>query len=55
MFVHLIDSSGRLVAQNDSEPIAWRSPTDGWQPGERYTDSTLGLCCLRTCLPASMC
>ena len=38
VFVHLIDSSGRLVAQNDSEPIAWRSPTDGWQPGDRYTD-----------------
>jgi len=38
VFVHLLDKDGRLVAQNDSEPIAWRSPTDGWQPGEQYTD-----------------
>jgi Dolichyl-phosphate-mannose-protein mannosyltransferase len=38
VFVHLLDSSGRLVAQNDSEPLAWRSPTDGWKPGQRYTD-----------------
>ncbi len=38
VFVHLLDSSGRLVAQNDSEPIAWHSPTDKWQLGEQYTD-----------------
>jgi hypothetical protein len=38
VFVHVLDSSGRLVAQHDSEPLAWRSPTDDWQAGEQYTD-----------------
>ena len=38
VFVHLLDSSGRLVAQHDGEPIAWHSPTDRWRAGEQYTD-----------------
>ena len=38
VFVHLLDSSGRLVAQHDGEPVAWHSLTDRWHAGERYTD-----------------
>jgi hypothetical protein len=38
VFVQLLDSSGRLVAQHDGEPIGWRGLTDAWQAGDRYTD-----------------
>jgi hypothetical protein len=38
VFVHLLDSSGKLVAQHDGEPVAWHSPTDRWSAGEQLTD-----------------
>jgi 4-amino-4-deoxy-L-arabinose transferase-like glycosyltransferase len=38
VFVQLLDSSGRLVAQHDGEPVGWQSLTDAWQAGDRYTD-----------------
>ena len=38
VFVHLLDGSGRLVAQHDGEPVGWHSLTDAWQAGDRYTD-----------------
>jgi len=38
VFVHLLDDDGRLVAQHDGEPLAWHSPTDRWEAGNRLTD-----------------
>jgi hypothetical protein len=38
VFVHVLDSGGRLVAQHDSEPLAWHSSTSDWRAGEQYTD-----------------
>jgi hypothetical protein len=33
-FVHLLDGSGRLVAQDDHAPLDGNYPTDLWDPGE---------------------
>ncbi len=38
VFVHLLDSSGRLVAQHDGEPVGWHSLTDTWHAGDCHTD-----------------
>ncbi len=38
VFIHLLDASGALAAQNDMEPVAGFRPTDGWQPGELLID-----------------
>jgi hypothetical protein len=41
VFVHLVDESGRLLAQSDGVPAAWRRPTTGWLPAEYVADSHL--------------
>ncbi|SRR5579884_1309898 len=38
VFVHLLDSSGRLVAQADSQPRGGAFPTSLWRPGDRIAD-----------------
>jgi hypothetical protein len=38
VFVHLFDSSGKLVAQHDAVPANWGYPTTDWQPGEVVRD-----------------
>jgi hypothetical protein len=38
VFVHLLDDSGRLLAQHDGIPVAGARPTPTWQPGERLFD-----------------
>lgn len=38
VFVHLADSSGQPVAQNDSQPRQGRHPTRWWAPGEVVAD-----------------
>ncbi len=38
VFVHLLDSAGRLAAQKDSPPVGGAYPTSWWGPGERFTD-----------------
>jgi len=38
VFVHLLGSDGRPVAQSDAVPANWTRPTSGWQPGEYVTD-----------------
>jgi hypothetical protein len=38
VFVHLLDSSGQLVAQTDSPPVAGSRPTSTWQEGEMVID-----------------
>jgi len=38
VFLHLMDSAGNLVAQNDAEPRGNLSPTFIWSVGERVTD-----------------
>jgi hypothetical protein len=41
IFVHLVDASGRLVTQHDSEPDEGRYPTSRWLLGEEVTDRHL--------------
>ena len=38
VFVHLLDPTGRIVAQSDGIPAGWTRPTTGWIPGEIITD-----------------
>jgi len=37
-FVHLLDESGKLVAQHDGDPVGGFSPTTRWQMGELIAD-----------------
>lgn len=39
VFVHLLDSEGRLVAQRDSEPVGGSRPTSTWAEGEEIADN----------------
>ncbi len=38
VFTHLLDSSGRVIAQDDSPPALGQRPTTGWVKGEFITD-----------------
>lgn len=38
VFVHLLDSGGRVRAQQDNQPVAGRRPTTGWATGEYIAD-----------------
>jgi hypothetical protein len=38
VFVHLLDSDGQIVAQDDSEPLEGARPTTNWLKGEYLTD-----------------
>jgi 4-amino-4-deoxy-L-arabinose transferase-like glycosyltransferase len=38
VFVHLVDDSGRIVAQSDAVPAGSRAPTESWLAGEVVTD-----------------
>ncbi len=38
VFVHLLDSTGRLVAQHDGVPTVWTYPTNQWEPGQAVVD-----------------
>jgi hypothetical protein len=38
VFLHLLDTEGRLAAQSDGIPATWSRPTTGWLPGEYITD-----------------
>jgi hypothetical protein len=38
VFVQMLDSTGKLVAQHDGEPVAWSRPTDKWRTGDQYVD-----------------
>jgi hypothetical protein len=38
VFLHLVDGSGRIVAQHDGPPAGGALPTDIWDPGEVITD-----------------
>ncbi len=39
VFIHLLDASGNLVAQRDSEPAGGSRPMPSWAPGELITDN----------------
>jgi hypothetical protein len=39
VFVHLLDETGRLVAQHDSPPLAGAYPTSAWVTGEVIADA----------------
>ncbi len=41
VFVHLLDASGRLLAQSDSPPNHGNTPTHVWAPGEIIADEHL--------------
>jgi hypothetical protein len=38
VFVHVLDSAGRLVAQDDSLPVLWTYGTDRWEVDELVID-----------------
>jgi len=38
VFVHLLDASGQVVAQDDSAPVLWTYPTNEWEPGQVIVD-----------------
>lgn len=38
VFVHLLDGSGQLVAQDDGIPVSWTRPLATWQLGEQLLD-----------------
>ena len=38
VFAHLLDEQGRLVAQQDNEPVAGSRPTTTWQEGKVIVD-----------------
>ena len=38
VFVHLLDSQGRLIAQSDAVPAGGTRPTSGWRSGEYIVD-----------------
>jgi hypothetical protein len=38
VFLHLVDESGQVVAQQDSAPVGGWRPTDGWRLGEVIED-----------------
>jgi hypothetical protein len=38
VFVHLLDSNGRLIGQGDGPPLHGDYPTSGWSPGEELVD-----------------
>ena len=38
VFLHLVDGSGRTLAQSDGEPVGWSRPTTGWAVGEVVVD-----------------
>lgn len=38
VFIHLLDASGQVAAQRDTQPVNGLRPTTTWQPGEPITD-----------------
>jgi hypothetical protein len=38
VFLHLLDSNGRVVAQSDSQPVGGNFPTSFWQDGDVVVD-----------------
>lgn len=42
-FVHLLDGSGNIIAQQDRQPQGGYAPTETWQTGEPVTDRLLFL------------
>ncbi len=38
VFVHLVDSAGQIVAQQDGVPVQWTRPFKSWQQGEELLD-----------------
>ncbi|MGQ9585033.1 MAG: hypothetical protein ACUVXG_06485 [Anaerolineae bacterium] len=39
VFVHLVDGSGKIVAQRDGQPREGQRPTSGWRSGEIVADA----------------
>ena len=38
VFIHLLDSTGNIVAQADGQPALWARPTSTWAVGETIVD-----------------
>jgi hypothetical protein len=41
VFIHIINSSGEIVAQSDNEPVLGLAPTNRWLPGDIIRDDHL--------------
>ena len=39
VFLHVVDESGRIIAQHDGEPVEGRRPTGSWQEGDLVIDT----------------
>ncbi len=39
VFVHIVDASGKVVAQNDSQPLSGQFPTSLWREGDHIADA----------------
>ena len=39
VFVHVVDASGAVLAQQDGEPVGGFTPTTRWLPGEIVVDA----------------
>ena len=48
LFLHLVDSDGQLVAQQDQPPLGESAPTYSWQPGQQIETT------LRLALPSDL-
>jgi hypothetical protein len=48
LFLHLVDSDGQLVAQQDQPPLGESAPTYSWQPGQQIGTT------LRLALPSDL-
>ncbi|MCS7002279.1 MAG: hypothetical protein NZ518_05455, partial [Dehalococcoidia bacterium] len=38
VFTHLVDLTGRVIAQHDGPPVNGKRPTSGWKVGETFQD-----------------
>jgi len=38
VFIHLLDGSGQIVAQDDGIPVSWTRPLNTWQRNEQLLD-----------------
>ena len=39
VFVHLVDSTGKVIAEQDGQPQRGKMPTSAWKPGQKIVDA----------------
>jgi 4-amino-4-deoxy-L-arabinose transferase-like glycosyltransferase len=40
LFIHVIDATGKVVAQADTQPLSGLKPSTEWRPNDRFADQT---------------